>query len=540
MRGEYRQALLVLMGVVGVVLLIACANVANLLLARATVRQREITIRLAIGAERTRIIRQLLIESVLLAASGAALGMAFASWGGRSLVGMMSGGIRIDDAANARTSLDLAVNWRVLLFTSAIVVLTTLLVGLTPAFRSTRQSPAVVLNLNSHRVVGPRRGLGATLVTLQVALSLLLLIAAGVFVRTLQNLRTHDRGFRHEDVLLVGIEPRRAGYQGDRLMAFNQAALSFAEHLPGVTVASAAAVTPLMGGGILMPIAVNGQPITEEGFHFNLVGPRYFEALNTPMALGREFTSADDTNGPMVAIVNEAFARKYLSDGSPLGQRVSMAGERSNRLVVGVVRDAVYETLRQIPPPTVYEPLEQFRAQPITLIVYAPGSTGQVASALRAELQPKLAGVRLSIRTLSAQLEGGLAQERLMASMAAIFGVLALLLACVGLYGLLAYTVTRRTSEIGIRVALGAQRTQVLELVLSDALRMLGVGVLLGLPAAWAMAHVVSSMLFGIAVNDLQTSAGAVTVLMIMGLVAAYVPARRATRVEPMIALRCE
>jgi predicted permease len=366
------------------------------------------------------------------------------------------------------------------------------------------------------------------------------LISAGLFGRTLQNLRIHDRGFRHEDVLLVGIDPRRAGYQGARLQASNEEAVAFAEHLPGVRVTSAAAVTPLMGGGISVPIAINGRPIDGEEFHFNLVGPKYFEALNTPIALGREFRSTDDTTAPMVAIVNEAFVRKYLPDGNPLGQRVSMAGEKSNRLVVGVVRDSVYENLRQSPPPTVYEPLLQSRAQPVTLVVYAPGSIGKTASAIRAELQPRLAGVLLQIRTLTAQLEEGLAQERLMAALAGIFGGLALALALVGLYGLLAYTVARRTSEIGIRLALGAQRAQVVRLVLSDALRMLVSGVLFGVSAAWAVTRVVSSMLFGITATDPATIAVAVTVLIATGLVASYLPTRHAMRVDPRTALRCE
>jgi putative ABC transport system permease protein len=540
LRSQYRQSLLVLMGVVALVLAIACANVASLLLARATVRQREISVRLAIGAGRARIIRQLLTESALLSASGAALGIVFASWGSRFLVEMISGGIRIDDASVAGAAFDLALNWRVLTFTSVIAVTTTLLVGLTPAFSSTREAPTLAMNLASNRLLGPRGRLGAALVTTQIAFSLLLLIGAGLFVRTLQNLRTYDRGFRHEDVLLVGIDPRRAGYRDVRLQAFNREALAFAERLPGVTVASASAITPLMGGGISVLIAINGRPIEGEEFHFNLVAPRYFEGLQTPVVLGRDFTPTDDATAPMVAIVNETFVRKYLPDGAPLGQRVSMAGEKADRLVVGVVRDAVYENLRQSPPPTVYEPLFQVRAQPMTLVVYAPGSIGKVASAIRAELEPRLAGVRLSVRTLTAQLEGGLAQERLMARLAGIFGALALLLASVGLYGLLAYTVARRTSEIGIRLALGAQRAQVLQLVLSDAAWMLVFGALLGIPAAWGAMRVVSSMLFRVTATDPATIAAALTVLMATGLVAAYVPARRATRVDPMVALRCE
>jgi predicted permease len=378
-----------------------------------------------------------------------------------------------------------------------------------------------------------------------VAISLLLLIGAGLFVRTLQNLRTLDRGFRHEGVLLVDVDARRAGYTGPRLQLFNQQALAFVERLPGVGAASVSAVTPLMGGGISMPIAVNGQPIKSgplegEEFHFNSVSPRYFETLRTAVVLGREFTPGDDATAPGVAIVNEAFVQKYLPSGSPLGQRVSVVGAKTDRQVVGVVRDAVYETLRQPPPPTVYVPVLQSAPGTATLVIYAGGSLLQVASAIRAEIQPKLAGAPLTIRTLTAQLESSLAQEKLMATLAGVFGALALALAAVGLYGLLAYTVARRTSEIGIRLALGAQRAEVLRMVMGDAVRMLGFGAAFGLPAAWVTLRLVSTMLFGLTATDPATIVVAVTVLMMTGLLAGYLPARRATKVDPMVALRVE
>jgi predicted permease len=537
--------LLVLMAVVGLVLAIACANVANLLLARATVRQREISVRLAIGAGRGRIIRQLLTESALLATAGAALGIIFASWGSQLLLNLISDGIRADGPW-ARATLDIAPNWRVFAFTSLIAAATSLLVGLAPAFRATRESPARVMNLSSTRLLGPRGRLGGALVTVQVAISLVLLIGAGLFVSTLQNLRTYDRGFRHENVLFVGVDARRAGYQGDRLRAFNREVLAFVERLPGVSVASAAAVTPLMGGGISMPIAVNGQPVEGPEFsradarvHFNLVAPRYFETLRTSIVLGREFMPSDDQTAPAVALVNEAFVREYLPDGSPLGQRVSVVGAKVARVIVGVVRDAVYETLRQTPPPTVYVPILQSDAGPTMLVVYAPGSVPAVTAAIRAELGLK-PGVRLVVGTLTERLERNLSQERLMATLAGIFGGLALLLAAVGLYGLLAYTVARRTGEIGIRLALGAQRTQVLRMVMSDALRMLAFGALLGIAAAWPGLRIVSSMLFGLTASDPATISVAVTVLMVTGFLAACVPACRATSVDPLTALRCE
>jgi putative ABC transport system permease protein len=307
-----------------------------------------------------------------------------------------------------------------------------------------------------------------------------------------------------------------------------------------VTSASLSSITPLMGGGISMPIAVNGQPVGSGEMHFNQVAPHYFETLSTPFVLGRDFTVRDDATAPGVAIVNEAFVRQYLPNGRPLGQQVSVVGSGVERQVVGVVKDAVYETLRQTPPPTVYVPYSQSGGGGATLEIFAAGSVARVASAIRAEVQPKLAGKPMQIRTLTSRLEGSLVQERLMATLASAFGLLALGLASVGLYGVLAYAVSRRTGEIGIRMALGARQSQVLALMLNSALRMLALGTLFGLPAAWVTSRVVSSMLFGLTADDPTTIVGAVTVLFVTGLVAAYIPARRATRIEPLVALRCE
>jgi putative ABC transport system permease protein len=398
----------------------------------------------------------------------------------------------------------------------------------------------MAMNASSNRVVGSRGRLAPALVTAQVSLSLLLLIGAGLFVHTLHNLRTLDRGFRHDGVLLIDVDATRAGYKGPRLKAFNQETLAMAERLPGVSSASLSSITPLMGGGISMPIAVNGQPVESGEMHFNQVAPRYFETLSTAFVLGRDFTLRDNATAPGVAIVNEAFVRQYIPNGRPLEQSVSVVGSRDERQVVGVVKDAVYETLRQSPPPTVYVPYLQSGGGPVTLEISAAGSLARVASAISADVQPKLAGKPIAIRTLTARLEGSLVQERLMATLASAFGLLALVLASVGLYGVLAYAVVRRTSEIGIRLALGARRRQVLALVLNSAIRMLTLGIVFGLPAAWATSRLVSSMLFGLTGDDPTTIVGAVTVLFVTGLVAAYIPARRATRIEPLVALRCE
>jgi putative ABC transport system permease protein len=538
LRGQFRQPLLVLMGVVGLVLIIACVNVANLLLARAAARQREVALRLALGASRGRVVRQLLTESGVLAILGGGLGIAFASFGSGVLVNLISSGSGPD--ASEAIALDLGTSWRVLAFTTLVTVTTTLLFGLAPAFRATVAEPNLTMNASPNRVTGSRGRLASALVAAQVSISLLLLIGAGLFVQTLQNLRTLDRGFRHEGVLLVNVDATRAGNDGARLRAFYHQVLTFSERLPGVTAASLSSITPLMGGGISMPIAVNGQPIASGELHVNLVAPRYFETLSTPIVLGRDFTLRDDATAPGVAIVNEAFVRHHMPNGSPLEQRVSVVGSPRELQVVGVVKDAVYEGLREAPPPTVYAAYFQVGAGAVTLEIYGAGSLAQAASAIRAEVQPKLAGKLVRIQTLTSQLESSLVQERLMATLASAFGGLALMLAAVGLYGVLAYTVVRRTSEIGIRVALGAQRSQVLGLVMRDVTRMLALGTAFGLPAAWAASRLVSSMLYGLAPNDPATIVLAIALLVLTGLLAGYLPARRATKVDPLVALRCE
>jgi putative ABC transport system permease protein len=547
LRGPFRQPLYVVMALVTLVLLIACVNVANLLLSRAAVRQREMAMRLALGAGRGRILRQMLTESAMLTAAGAAIGVLLGPYGSRALVALMSGSSFGPDGDSAIV-LDLAFNWRMFAFTALLAGATTLLFGALPAIRASSLEPTIALEVGSGRISEPRRWLAGGLVTGQVALSLLLLIGAGLFVRTLQNLRSLERGFRHEGMLVIDVDATRAVPQatgedarrlnGDAMQAFNQQVFEFAARQGGVRSATMAAVTPLLGGGITQNATVNGRPVEGE-VHFNLVGPRFFEVMATPLVHGREFTSADsDAEIPTVAIVNEAFARAHFAGADPVGQRVTH-GAGKELQIVGLVRDAVYESLRQTPPPTMYVPFNRRDAR-MTLILYTPGAVAEAASAIRREIQPKLGGKPLRIRTLTAQLESSLISERMMATVASAFGVLALGLAAVGLYGLLAYWVNRRTHEIGIRVALGALRGQVVRLVLGDAVRMLALGTLIGIPAAWLLARSMASLLWGLEASDVPTFAGAVALLVAAGLLAAWIPARRAARVNPVVALRAE
>jgi len=540
LRRQFRRPLLVLMAVVGLLLTIACANVASLLLARAAARQREIAVRLAIGASRTRIVRQLLTESLLLSLLGGALGVGLAWAGSRVLVDLLSGG-RLHAIV-----LDVAPNWRVLLFTGAAASATGILFGMAPAFRGTAGGPAAGLK---EKIAISRSRLAGLLVATQVSLALLLLIGAGLFVSTLRNLHRVDAGFQRNGVLLVNADGSRAGYRGVRAAAFYESLLQRIEQLPGVRAASFSLITPLAGGAISQQIAVNGQPTGKEEILFNAVSRRYFETMATAVVVGREFTRCDDADGPLVAVVNETFARRYLPKGDPLGQRLTI-GTRTNAffraqesVVVGVVRDSIYQSLREAAPPTVYVPLVQRVVNGgfgVVFEAHASGSLAQIASVLRTSLQPMLPGAPVEVRTLTEQVERALVRERLMATLASSFGILGLVLSVVGLYGLLAYTVARRTHEIGIRLALGAMRQDVLWMVIRHALTLLSMGIAFGIPAAWAASRFVSSMLFGLTATDPLTIGAAAAVLTTAGLLAGFLPAWRASQVDPMVALRYE
>jgi predicted permease len=530
-RGQFRKPLLVLMTLVGLVLLIACANVANLLLARAASRQREIAVRLAIGAGRARVIRQLLTESGLLAFTGAALGSLLALFGSRFLANMFITG------QAAETNLDLTPDLRVLAFTIAIAIGTACLFGLAPAFRATASGPAPALK-DVARAASFQGRLAPILVVAQIALSLLLIAGAGLFLRTLENLQNLDAGFRHEGVLLIDFDARRAGYQGARLTSLFQESVQQIERLPGIQSVSLSITTPL-NSGVSYSVTFPGQPPHET--IANTVSPHYFDTMRTPILLGRDFTPADDVSAPRVVIVNQTFVTRYFPDGHPLGRHMLVQSNPSvDHEVVGVVKDVLTESLRDAPQPTIYVPFLQRGGRAAWIEVYAVGSLAQVSTAVRGVLQPKLPGAPVRIRTLTDQVTASLVKERLMATLAGCFGTLALALAGVGLYGLLAYSVARRTKEIGIRMALGARQARVLRNVMMAAIRLVAIGIALGLPAAWAASTWVKSMLFGLTPTDPATVVGAALVLGGAALLAAYLPARRASRVDPMTALRHE
>jgi putative ABC transport system permease protein len=542
LRNLYSKPLYILMCISGLVLLVACANVANLLLARSTARRREIAIRLAIGAGRGRVIRQLLMESLLLASIGAAVGLFIAHFGSRFLLQSVSSSSRV-------LSLDIGINGEVLGFTIAVAALVALLFGLAPAFRATAAGPGPALK--SHESTSSASGgrFAAGLISGQVALSLLLVIGAGLFIRTMQNLKAIDPGFRDQGVLLLNIDGRRmvkSGVQNDaRLAAFYREGIQTIAQLKGVEAVSVSNFTPVSGGFWSQNVLVNGQAVSDEAPPFFAVSRGYFAALGIPLLAGRDFTARDVTGAQPVVIVNQEFVRRFMPDGRSIGQRVSVAESQlwQDMEIIGVAANSVPYSLREPPRPCVFVPF--FQQAPGTMgfgtfEIKAAGSLSAVSSAVEKIIGARVPGLPLKARSFSAQVEDSIRREILMAELAGFFGVLALVLATVGLYGLLAYIVTQRTSEIGIRMALGAERIQVVRMVLGKAVRLMTVGLVLGLLiASWA-SRLISTMLYGLKPTDPLTIAVSVLVLAASGLAAGFMPAHRAAHVEPMIALKYE
>lgn len=543
LRRQFSKPLFILMIVVGTVLLIACANVANLLLARGAGRRKEIAIRLSIGATRSQLIRQLLLESFLLSALGGLVGLLFAFWGSTVLVSMMQGG-------QYPIVLDLHPDLKVLAFNAALCLVTGLLFGLAPAFRATcvDLTPTLKQSAGSLGRGRERLRLTKTLVISQVALSLVLLFGAGLFVRTLVNLVTLDVGFQRENLLLFGVAPVEAGYHGHRFAALCQEIQSRVAGLPGVRSATASMHLLLSGSARGESITVPGYvPTPQENMTVRVlpVGTDFLTTMGIPLLMGRDLTTRDDEKAPRVSLINERMARRFWPNQNPIGKHFTMAN--SDFEVVGVVRNAKYDSLRRDVSPTVYHPFVQ-TLDTMRHMHFEVRTLGN-AKALIPEVRKVVASVdkRLplfDVLTQEQQIDALLLQERLFAKLTAVFGLLALVLVCVGLYGIMSYALARRTNEIGIRMALGAQRRQVLDMVLREVLALTGVGVVLGIAASCVTARLaakmVSGLLFGLKITDLSPIAVAALVMVGIALMAGLVPARRASRVDLMIALRQE
>jgi predicted permease len=554
-RGTLTRPLLVLMGLAALVLLIACTNVATLLMARADRRRKEMAVRLGIGAGRSRVVRQLVTESLLLAGLGGALGLAFAAWGSRLLLRLVSQGAE-------PVPLDVGLDWRRVAFAFGVALVTGLVFGLVPALQATRVDLAAVLKQGARAMKGAGRGghrlpLGRVLVAAQVGLSLVLLISAGLFVRSLQNLMRVDPGYVTGGLVTARINPGLLGYPVGRLAALYERLAERLEAIPGVRSASLSRASLLsddISTSTLTFPGYNPRPSDDMSVQRNSVTPRYFATLGLALVAGRSLEPRDRQGAPRVVVVNQAFVRRFLPQGSPIGRRFNFAAPESSRdmEIVGVARDAKYHRLGEAAPPLVYLPVAQIEAglheaevlRDIELRVDpAAGETAVawVAGQLRravAEVAPGLPV--LSVTTMNELVDRSLARERAVARLTGFFGALALLLAAIGLYGVMSYSVARRIGEIGLRMALGAPRGEVLFLVMRETLLLVALGVTTGLVAAWTLARLAASQLFGITAHDPATLAGATAALILVALLAGFLPARRAAGIEPTEALRYE
>jgi putative ABC transport system permease protein len=543
-RFQYRPALLAMMGVVGLVLLIACANVANLLLARAATRQREVAIRLAIGAGRGRLIRQLLTESLLLALLGAAVGLLFATWASRLLVRFFSG-------RGEAVWLDLSVDGRILAFTLLVATGTAILFGLAPAWRATRVNPQAAMKANERGIAEghSRLTVGKALVVGQIALSLVLVLVAGLLLGTFRELATLDPGFEPEGVLLVSVDLRKGGYAEEQLPAVKAEILARMRALPGVRSASASAITPVSGAGWNSGVSVEGY--TPAGpkdamIFLNAVSDDFFATLGTPLLAGRDIGEGDVAGGPAVAVINEATARKFFGGRSPVGETFELLQGPSEPAkpvqVVGLVRDAKYRSLREETTPIAYLPMTQDGTGPpsLDLELRAAGPARTLIPEVTASIGQFNRDLSLHYSTLSELVSGSLARERLLATLSGFFGALALLLAVVGLYGTMAYAVARRRNEIGIRIALGAARARVIRMVLGEVGRLVIAGVLLGAAVAAIATRWLGPFLFGVAASDPTTWTLSALTLAAAALTAGAFPAWRAAQMDPATSLREE
>jgi macrolide transport system ATP-binding/permease protein len=539
MRGPVVGFTGLLMLMVGLVLLLACTNLANLLLARANERRREVAVRLALGAGRFRLIRQLLTESVLLAVAGGALGLLLALW-------LADLAVAFQPPVDVPLSLELHIDHRVLIFTGLVTLATGVLFGLLPALQSTRTDMVAALK-DEFAGGGHRRSwLKNSLIVFQVALSMVLLVGGGLMLRSLQRTQMIDLGFDPHNAVSLSFDLRLQGYDEARGKAFQKRLLERVRALPGVQSAGITDLVPVDLHFSRQAIFIEGQTPARDATApralTSRVSPGYFSAMSTPLVQGREFSEQDDDQATRVVIVNESFARRFWPDEDPIGKRFATGSADSVKLqIIGVARDGKYTGLQEDPKPFVYHPTLQSYSGATSLVIRAATDPQQALAAARREIQQLDANLPISsAQTLDEHLSFPLLPARLAASLLGSFGGLALALAAIGVYGVMAYTISKRTREIGIRMALGAQPLDVLKLVISQGVWLTLAGVAIGLGASLAVTRLMKSLLFGISATDPLTFAGVALLLTAVALVACYLPARRATKVDPMIALRHE
>ena len=526
------RAVTILTVVVALVLLIVCANVANLLLSRATARQKEISVRLSLGATRGRLVRQLLTESLLLAALGGGLGILVGSWGQLLLPGAQGQSAPID--------------WHVVGFLIGVTGATGIIFGIAPALRATSLNVSAALKETSRSVAGSRSLLSRALLVIQVSVSLVLLIGAGLFLRTLNNLRQVDVGFNPTNLVLFRINPSLNRYDVDKQQALHERLRERIAAIPGVRSAAWSNV-PLLSNSVnstnFMVLGHANTRETHNDMNMLVVSPEYFATMQMPIVAGRGFTARDDAKSPPVGLINETAVRKFFAKGeNPIGMRFGSSLEEAGKTeIVGILRDVKYDTVRGEVPPTEYVPYAQAPNQGGLFQVRTAGdpmsTLGAIREAVR-QVDPNLP--MLDVITQMEQIEKNLAQERIFAQAYVLFGGVALLLAAIGLFGLMSYSVARRTNEIGIRMALGAQRADVVRMVIGESMWLVGVGAIIGLVTAFIAGRFIASLLFGLAPSDATTLGIALATILIVSAIAGYLPARRAARVDPIVALHYE
>ena len=549
LRDNFAKPLLYLMALVGLLLLIACTSIASMLLARAVARQREMALRISLGAGRFRLVRQLLTESLLLSAAGSLLGVFLAYLGAKSILRIITSGRRIVELP-AHLEIDVHPDVHVLLFAAGVALLTGVLFGLAPAWTAFASAPSASL-----REIGTAGGtrlqrlFGKSLVVAQVALSVVLLSAAGLFVGHLWNLQHLNLGFRRDHVLLVTLDPRRSEYKDEQLSRLYQELLGRMEALPGVRSATLSGATPISGAGASSFANVEGHPEKPEDRRYvslNWVAPKYFQTLGTPLLAGRDF-NYQDQGGPRVAIVNQAMARYYFADGNPIGKHFWLDrdwkgfGPDKTYEIVGMVGDAKYYDIGEATPRTIYFNAFQEGRAPSHFALWTSVDPTVVAPEVRRVVREAAKTIQVAqVTNLADQVDASIVPERLIATLSGSFGALGALLAVIGLYGLLAYTVARRASEIGIRMALGAQAADVRRMVMMAGLWWLAIGIGIGVSVSFAFGRILQNRIWGINSADPMTLAAVALLLAAVGLVACYIPARRATKVDPLVALRYE
>jgi predicted permease len=553
LRDRFATSLLVLMAVVALLLLIACTNVASLLLARAAARQREMALRVSLGAGRVRLVRQVLTESLLLSSMGGLIGVALAFVGAGTLVRIMLSGREYLRLAQ-RIEIEVRPDLRVLLFTATVAVVTALLFGAAPALRALTSAPAS--SVRPHRAAGDTRSgplLGKGLVVAQVALSVMLLSAAGLFVQHLSHLRNQDDfGFERSSLLLVSLDLSKGGYPGEQLFVPYQNLLERLAVIPGVRAVTVSGVTPISGAGASRFIKVEGVEEAAEARRYvplNWIGPRYFETFGTPLVAGREFAFAD-RSGPPVAIVNRAMARYYFGDRSPIGGRFQFVGASNSGItgappermyeIVGVVGDAKYLDVREVPPRTIYlNAFQEPRMLASGFALRTTGRPGAVTGEVRRIIREELKTVPVAdITTMDDLVDASIVPERVIATLSSFFGGLGASLAALGLYGLLSYIVTLRTNEIGVRIALGATRAAISRMVLRGGLALVCAGLAIGVPLGVLSRRAAKRVVIDLSADTVWPLVLATGAMLAIALVATYLPARRAARVDPVEALR--